>query len=332
MTIYDVAQRAGVSISTVSLVMNHPDRVKAGTRARVVEAAGQLGYRPRATASERARERVGKIAVIAPFTSYESYRTRLSGILSALTSSEFEVVVHDTPSATVIEEPLLDALPVRGDVDGMIIMGLPVSEERATWLADWGPPTVLVDVAHPRFSSVDFDNEPAGHLLADHLLRRGHRRLGYVLEPYVATAYDSAGSLRLDGIRRALQEAGGAEAGYHLELFQLTERDPAAAKSALPALLDTAPETTALVAHHDGFAAALLTSARRAGLSVPGQLAIAGFDDGLLADSLDLTTVRQPLVESGRNAADLLRLVIETPDRTPVRITLAPELVVRGTA
>ncbi|MFF2084028.1 LacI family DNA-binding transcriptional regulator [Nocardia sp. NPDC058176] len=329
-TIYQVAETAGVSISTVSLALNHPDRVKPATRDRVIEVAGQLGYRPGATASERARRRVGRIAVLAPFSSYETYRTRLIGILDTFGPDDVEVVVLDAPSAAEANSPLLETLPVRGDVDGLLIMGVPLGDQGADRLRRWGPPTVLVDSAHPAFSTVAFDDEQAGYLLAAHLLDRGHTRLAYLHEPQRSGDYVSAAMLRLRGILRALREAGHAETAC--EEIVLSGTDVATARAFAPGFAARPDRPSAVIAHHDGLAAGLLNGLRTAGVAVPESLAVAGFDDGPLAEGLGLTTIRQPFAESGRQAAELLRTQIQTQRHTGTRTLLTPELIIRQTA
>ncbi|MFE6157781.1 LacI family DNA-binding transcriptional regulator [Streptomyces sp. NPDC056486] len=328
-TIYQVAEAAGVSISTVSLALNHPDRVSPKTRDRIIRVAGELGYRSGATTSERARRRSGRIAVLAPFSSYETYRTRLVGILEAFGPHNVEVVVHDTPSATESASPLLETMPVRGDVDGLLIMGVPLGEEGADRLHRWGPPTVLVDSLNAEFTSVTFDDEQAGYLLATHLLGRGHRSLAYLHEPYRASAYTSAGRLRLDGMARAIREAGGAEP--EIEDIALAGNDVASARAHAAEFARRAERPTAVIAHHDLLAAGFLSGLRAAGTRTPDEVAVAGFDDGPLAEVLGLTTVRQPFAESGRRAAELLRSLIENPQQTPLRTLLVPQLITRET-
>ena len=329
MTIYQVAEAAGVSISTVSLALNHPDRVNEKTRDRIIEVAGELGYRPRATPSARARRRSDRIAVVAPFSSYESYRTRLIGILDTFGPDGIDVVVHDAPSVASAGSPLLEALPVRGDVDGLLIMGIPLAEEGADRLRRWGPPTVLVDSAHPSFTSVTFDDEQAGALLVRHLLDRGHRRIGYLHEPQRSPSYVSPGMRRRDGMTRALQTAGIAADA--LQDLELTQNDLSTAREFAAWFLDNDRRPTAVICHHDVLAAGFLAGLRAAGTAVPAQVAIAGIDDGPLAEGLGLTTIRQPFAESGRHAAELLRSLIEAPGHAVARTLLAPELIVRET-
>ncbi|MEV0247114.1 LacI family DNA-binding transcriptional regulator [Nocardia sp. NPDC050712] len=326
-TIYQVAQAAGVSISTVSLALNHPDRVSSATRDRIIGIAGELGYRPGATASERARRRVGRIAVLAPFSSYETYRTRLIGILDTFGPDDVEVVVLDAPSAAETSTPLLETLPVRGDIDGLLIMGVPLGEQGADRLRRWGPPTVLVDTAHSTFSTVTFDDEQAGYTVAAHLLDRGHRRLAYLHEPQRSGGFVSAGMLRRDGILRALRAAQDAE----YDEFTLPVNHFDAAREFAAEFTRSPDHPTAVIAHHDVLAAGFLSGLRAAGVAVPGTVAVAGFDDGPLAAGLGLTTIRQQFADSGRRAAELLRSMIQTGQHTPTRTLLLPELIVRET-
>src|SRR3979490_1781451 len=111
-TIYDVATRAGVSISTVSLALNAPTRVSEPTRARVLSAADELGFVPKADAVTRARRGVGRIGVIAPFSSCPSFGVRLNGVFAELRGQPLEVVVYDHTSAAEAPSPLLAGLPI----------------------------------------------------------------------------------------------------------------------------------------------------------------------------------------------------------------------------
>lgn len=323
-----MAETAGVSISTVSLALNHPERVSEQTRERVIRAAGELGYRPGATPSARARRRVGRIAVVAPFSSYESYRTRLIGILDTFGPDNVDVVVHDAPSVAAAGSPLLETLPVRGDVDGLVIMGIPLAEEGADRLRRWGPPTVLVDSTHPAFTSVTFDDEQAGFLLANHLLDRGHRHIGYLHEPQRSTSYVSPGMLRRNGMNHALRARHDTQP---LEELELAENDLLTARAFAAGFLAREHRPTAVICHHDVLAAGFLAGLRAAGTTIPADVAVAGIDDGPLAEGLGLTTVRQPFAESGRHAAELLRSLIQTPGQTVGRTLLTPQLIVRET-
>ncbi|MFC0529500.1 LacI family DNA-binding transcriptional regulator [Phytohabitans kaempferiae] len=327
-TIYDVAARAGVSISTVSLVLNSPTRVRQATRERVLTAADELGFVPKADAVTRARRGVGRIGVIAPFSSYPSFSRRLAGVFGALGADPLEVVVFDQQSAASATSPLLSSLPITRRLDGLIIMGLPLEESVVERLRGQRLPTVVIDSPRPRFEAVVTDDEAGGELVARHLLERGHRRFGYVGEAQRSHAYVSPSESRLAGYRRALTEGGAALPG---EAVRLVRHDVAEARAATHALLDLAAPPTAIFAHDDTLAGGVLAAARDRGLAVPEGLAVVGFDDSDLAQALDLTTVRQPFEESGRLAVRaLLDQMQERPTgrRTTV---LDLDLVVRAT-
>ncbi|MET0416154.1 MAG: LacI family DNA-binding transcriptional regulator, partial [Actinoplanes sp.] len=163
-TIYEVADRAGVSISTVSNVLNKPDRVSPATRSRVLAAADELGFVPKAQAVSLARRGAGRIGVMAPFTSYGSYMRRLSGLLSAATELELDVVVFDHESAAAASSPVLASMPVHGRLDGLIVMGLPIEDAIAGRLRERNLPTVAVDADSALFSRVVIDDSEGGRI------------------------------------------------------------------------------------------------------------------------------------------------------------------------
>ncbi|BCB91363.1 LacI family DNA-binding transcriptional regulator [Phytohabitans suffuscus] len=324
-TIYEVAARAGVSISTVSLVLNAPTRVRQATRERVLSAADELGFVPKADAVTRARRGVGRIGVIAPFSSYPSFSRRLAGVFAAIGAEALEVVVFDQQSAASATSPLLSSLPITRRLDGLIIMGLPLEESVVERLRAQRLPTVVIDSPRPRFEAVVTDDEAGGELVARHLLERGHERFGYVGEAQRSHAYVSPSESRLAGFRRVVAHRLPDEA------VRLVRHDVTQARAATHALLDLPDPPTAIFAHDDTLAGGVLAAARDRGLPVPAGLAVAGFDDSELAQALDLTTVRQPFEESGRLA---LRALLDQLQDTPTsrRTTLLDlELVVRAT-
>src|SRR5438445_6257257 len=178
-TIYDVASQAGVSISTVSLALTAPSRVRNETLDRINAAIDELGFVPKTEAIARARRGVGRIGVIAPFTTYPSFSRRLNGVLSHLRGQSYETVVYDHEGAGT---SLLSSLPLTRRLDGLIVMSLPLSEEVVQRLLDRDLRTVLVELERPGFSAVTIDNLAGGELVADLLTRRGHRRFAFLGE------------------------------------------------------------------------------------------------------------------------------------------------------
>lgn len=298
-TIYEVAERAQVSISTVSNVMNKPDRVSAATRARVLAVADELGFVPKVQAVSLARRGTGRIGVMAPFTSYGSYLRRLAGVLSAATEMGIDVLVFDHESAALASSPALASMPIHGRLDGLIVMGLPIENGIAERLRERNLPTVAVDADSDLFSRVVIDDTEGGRIAARHLVGRGHRRVGYVLERQVSD-YESQAIKRLSGFRDVVDAAGG-------EVIVATcDNSVDAARSAASCLLDRPDRPTAIMAHHDILAVGALLAARDRGLRMPAELAVMGFDDGEAAAAADLTTIRQPFEESGSTALRIL--------------------------
>ncbi|NLU76691.1 LacI family transcriptional regulator [Streptomyces sp. HNM0575] len=326
-TIYDVASEAGVSISTVSLALNTPARVSDRTRQRVLSAADALGYTPKTEAVAKARKGVGRIGVLAPYTAYPSVARRLGGVLKAVGDGPLEVVVYDHASAARSASPLLASLPLTGRLDGLIVMSLPLEDGAARRLGDSGLPTVLVDVSRPGFDSVHTDDAEGGRLVAEHLLERGCAAFGFLGEAQVSDAYVSPGQRRLAGFRAALHDAGRRlpPARVRYTAYGLEQAAEAARE-----LLSGPHPPEALFAGDDTLAAGALRAAGSLGLSVPGDVAVAGFDDSELARALDLTTVRQPLEESGRAAAELLVQRMGGGPAAVREVTLRLELVPRG--
>ena len=327
-TIYDVASQAGVSISTVSLALNAPTRVRDKTLERINAAIDELGFVPKTEAIARARRGVGRIGVIAPFTTYPSFSRRLNGVLSHLRGQSYETVVYDHEGAGT---SLLSSLPLTRRLDGLIVMSLPLSEEVVQRLVGRGLPAVLVELERPGFSAVTIDNDAAGELVAGLLADRGHRRFAYLGEggtkphPHDRMLQSEA---RLLGFRTALERRGFplSEDCVQLVRHQLPDATEGAGR-----LLDLPNPPTAIFAHTDVLASGALEAARLRGLDVPGDIAVVGFDDSELAEHLKLTSVHQPFEESGELAASLLLSQLRDAGRALQHVTLKLTLIERAT-
>ena len=322
-TIYDVAAKAGVSISTVSLAINAPTRVSPATRTRVLAAVDELGFVPKTEAVTRARRGVGRIGVIAPFTSSAFFARVLNGVLRAARGKQVEVVVYDHESANA--SPLA-SLPLTRQVDGVIVMTVPLTDDVARRLLDQPVETVLVDQRRPGFSSVAVDDVAAGRMVAEHLLARGCRRCGFVGHAQDVYDYVLESQARLAGLRAGLQAAGIELADADV---RVCERDFEAGRAAARELLDRSERPGAVVAHDDLLASGVLAAARQLGIGVPEQLMVVGFDDSALAAPLGLTSVHHPAEQVGERALELLLAQLADPARGVQETTLAVTLAAR---
>lgn len=328
-TIYQVAELAGVSAATVSNAFNRPERVGATTFGKVMAAVDELGFTPKAAAVLHARKGVGRIGVLAPFTSYDSFRTRLVGVLEASRTCSVEIAVFDQESAAETASPLLSTLPATGRLDGLLVMGLPLQDAMAERLVRRNLPTVLVDSTHESLTSVVVDDEYGGRLAGEHLLTQGHRRFAYVSERQQSMTFISQGVRRLTGFRSALADAGLGDAALQ---HVITSHDVAGGRRAALEIATWQERPDAVFAHFDEIGAGLISGFRSQGMSVPGDIAVIGYDDSPLAEAMDLTTVSQPLAESGRIGCELLLEQLAGGSHGVQHTALLPQLVTRSSA
>ncbi len=325
-TIYDVARKAGVSVSTVSRAVNTPHLVQEKTRQKVMRAVEQLKFVPKAEASVLARKHVGSIGVLLPFFTSPSFVQRMRGIASTLSPTKFEFVVYTVGSRAQLDE-YLDVLPLWRRLDGLIVMSMPLSEAQRRHLQSHSLEVVCVEFAQAHFSSIEIDNHEGGRIAARHLAEKGRRRCAYVGETGVPEHIIHLSDLRLEGFRQGLQEKG-------LELpEEYVSREPYSRQGVtrqVEVLLNRSAPPDAIFAYSDLHAADILRVARARGLRVPQDLSIVGFDGTDLADFLGLTTIDQRLDESGRLAAEMLLSRISERGRPPQSTRLQLNLVQRG--
>jgi DNA-binding LacI/PurR family transcriptional regulator len=326
-TIGDVARAAGVGRGTVSRVLNERSNVDPATRARVLEAIKQLDFVPSPTARRLSLQRTQTIGVILPFLTRPSAVERLRGIEFALTQAAYDMIVFNVETA-VRRDALFHDLPRAGRIDGLIVISLsphPVELER---ILRSSLPTVLLDAHHRDLPRVVADDVRGGRLATEHLIALGHRRIGFIGDiPRTPLAFVSS-RLRLTGVRRTM-----ADAGYPLPERLIGVGDHSrhrAAELALRMLGDRLPPT-AIVCASDTQAAGVIEAATAIGRSVPDELSVTGYDDLELADHIGLTTIRQPLFESGVRAAQLLLAAIAGAPGASLREVQEVRLVVRRT-
>lgn len=327
-TVYQVAEQAGVSITTVSRVLNAPEKVSEATRTRVLSAIGLLGFVPKAEAAARARKGSGRIGVLAPFFTYPSFVQRLRGVADALADSPYELVIYNVDSSARLAGYLV-SLPLTRRLDGLIVMALPFNDVAADRFIANHLPTVLVELSRETFPCICIDDQAGGRMAAEFLLAKGYRRCGFVGDADVPDYAIPTSDWRLDGYREALAAAGFELPPAYVALAPHSMQN---ARSSAHRLLDLPVPPDAIFAASDTQALGVLKAARERGLAVPGELAVIGFDDVDMADYIGLTTIRQPLAESGRVAVDLLQGRLTDPARTAQHVQLSLTLVQRETA
>ncbi len=330
-TIRSVAERAGVSPATVSLVLNQRPgvRISTATRERVLRVAGELGYAPNRIARSLAHGRTQLIGVIVPDLSNAFYADIVDGIEAAAAERQLHVLLAHSRDDAATEQRQVRLL-MEQQVDGLVCM---VADGTAAHCREWLPAAmaqglacVIVDELDPGVAvdCIASDDELGARLATAHLLARGHRRIALL----AAGQGRSSARARLRGWRLALAEAGIAEdpalvAGTSYRTDQAVE--------AVERLLAQRPE--AMLACSDQLAAVLIDRVGHAGLAIPRDVAVVGYaNDRYLAPALGLTTVDQASRQIGRQALELLSQRMDAPDMPPARILLPPSLVLRRTA
>lgn len=327
-TLKEVAERADVSISTVSRVLNRPEKVKPTTRARVQEAIAALDYQPSRIA-QRLRDRAGHselIGMVIPDIQNPFYSQVVRGAEDVAYTRGAAIILCNSDETPEREHFYFDIL--RGEsADGVL---LPPSMRQTgaldVDLDDFSMPIVCFDRRIPGdpVDTVVVDNQRGAREMTQHLIENGHRRIGLICGPESLTTSTE----RAEGYREALH-AADLPVDESL-IFMDAPRQEAGYERARELLRGTSPPS-ALFAANNQLALGAFEYVRERGLSVPDELAIVAFDDAPWAKLLtpSLTTVRQPAYEMGRRAARLLFDRIDSPTDAPVLVTLPPTLVIR---
>lgn len=327
-TIYDVAKLSGVSISTISRVLNAPDKVNSETQKRVMEAIDQLGFVPKAEARARAMQHTGRIGVITPFFTAPSFVQRLRGVASVLSKSNYELVIYPVDSMDHLQG-YISSIPLMRNIDGLIIMSLSLDNQDAQRLADNGMRSVLIEYSHPQLNSIVINDFDGGRLVAEYLIQKGHRNLGFLgdIEPPERFAIHPVKS-RLLGFEKVLNDAGLSLPKSYVRSVPYSQEE---SRQAAYELLHLPKPPSAIFAASDIQALGIMKVARQLNIKIPDDLAVVGFDDIDVAEHVDLTTIRQHLDESGRLAAEILLVRIGESNRPLQHINLPLDLIERST-
>jgi LacI family transcriptional regulator len=325
-TVRDIASETGVSIATVSRVMNGQANVAPQTRARVLAALGRRGVlapEPRAAAPKKTNRAV---YLRCPYVLTDYFGVIVSSIAQTLDQHEIPLVLNAGEAAQ--RSSVLPTLASRTDVAGALLILPPESGDELVALRARRYPFVVIDPRTPvprDIASVSAAHFSGARAITSHLIGLGHRRIGVIGGPREWLASDA----RLAGHTAAMAEVRVLPSD---DLIRHTEPTVDFGYQAARQLLDLADRPTAIVGFSDKSAVGALKAAAERGLSVPGDLSVTGFDDIDLSQATSpmLTTVRQPLEEMGRTAVSLLRRLIDGHEVEALHMELATHLVIRG--
>ena len=325
-TIKEVAEYAGVSVATVSRVVNNTGRVSPELRRRVLAAMDALNYQPSALARSLRRRRTQTVGILVPQLDHPFFSSLAFAIERKLFSEHYHALICSAEENQEKEDAYIEML-IRQRVNGVILVPTGQSAENVHRLLEQQVPVVLADRDLPdlAISRVLNDNFHGGYEGARHLLSLGHRRIGVIGGP----DYSYPMRQRINGIRQAFRDARVAHDPDLMSIgtLQQFEMGYTAARS----LLSKSPRPTAIFALTDVMAVGVLHAAYEEGLRLPEELSVMGFDDIPLASYSipELTTIAQPIYDMGESAARILLRQMQKPDSPVESVMLQTRLIVR---
>jgi len=324
-TIHDVAARAGVSVATVSRVLNGKELVREETSRQVRAAAKSLRYVPNVAARSLSIRRSQTIGIVLPDVHGEFFSEVIRGIDLAARAEGYHILVSGSHSDPAQMLEMVDTM--RGRVDGLVVMAPDVTLAPLDELRARAMPVVLLNSATPNGDAITIDNYGGARAMMRHLHGLGHTRIAFVCGPQ----HNADARERLRGYRHAMRGIAAAASLRAMECSgDFTEESGFAAGKKIA---ESSPRPTAVFASNDSMAVGVLASLNAAGMKVPDDVTVVGFDDIPIARYVNppLTTIRVDIAELGKCAFALLLDAVTNPARhTPRHDRVATTLVVRG--
>ena len=324
-SIKDIARLVGVSHSTVSRALRASPVVNAETAGRIRKVAQQQGYRASLIGRSLVMRRSMTVGCVATDIADPFVGGVVAGIEEVSNQQGYAVFLASSHGDPERELDVVRSFHERR-VDGVIVPASRVGSLYLTHLADLRIPIVLINNQHPGLYtySVSIDNVGAARLITRHLLELGHERIAYIGH----RSGSQADTDRLSGFRTELRQS---KLKFLSDLVMHADATPASGQAVMQRLLARSRRPTAVLCYDDLTALGALAAARSAGIDVPGDLSVTGFDDLFVASytAPPLTTIRQPMKQMGRRAAEIL-LSLLRGEAVKKSVTLSGELVVRA--
>lgn len=326
-SIFDVAKMAGVGVATVSRVLNNSPKVSEVTRSKVLKAIEDLDFHPSRLASGLSRGHPDVVAVLVPFITRPSVVARLHGILEVLDSAGLNTVIYSVTS-TRQRDRYLNVLIDRHEALGVIAISIPLADKQVSRFSSSEVPISLVDTYSCTTPSVSIDNVLGGSLAGEHLIGLGHQRIAFLGDSESTDLGFSSTQERLRGLRNALRSRGLELPEEYVKFGPHSATD---ARHMARELLSMSEPPTAIFAGSDTQAMGVLACLEELGLDSPNDVAVVGFDGLEISAILDLSTVVQPLHESGVLGAERLCTLLEGSSVEPLSLVLDIQLLARAT-
>ncbi len=328
-TLKDIAERAGVTSATVSMVINNKPNISENTRKKVLKIAKELNYYPNVIARGLATKKSNSIGVIVPNLASSFVVRVLQGIKSTNRDIEYTVQLFDTVGQKETETQLFQRLARERRIDGVILISSTVTDEELNVFGEESVPSIVVARHCEHLDSVYVNNELGATDATDYLIGKGHTRIACVITEKNGVPTQE----RLEGYRKSLGQHGIA---FREELvFTVDDDTMSNGIEVFHRIHELQPKVTAVfVPAGDMVAIGLIKEAKKKGVKVPDELAVVGFDDIPAAEVIEpsLTTVRQPKLEMGDYAINMIVDKIEGRETGVKHKELPTKFIIRESA
>lgn len=325
-TIYDVAREAGVSMATVSRVVNNNPNVKPQTRKKVFEAIERLGYRPNAVARGLASKKTTTVGVVIPDISNTNFAEVARGIEDIANMYHYNIILCNADKKKDKEIRVINTL-LEKQVDGLLFMGGVVTDEHMQAFKTSTVPIVLCGTAEENgtIPSVDIDHEAAAYDAVNLLISEGHRRIGMIS----GTLQDPAtGYARYMGYKKALEAAGMS---VNEQWVRIGNYRYESGQEAMKYFLELSERPTAIFAATDEMAIGAIHTIQDSGLNVPDDISVISIDNSRIASMVrpQLTTVAQPMYDIGAVSMRLLTKLMNKETVEATKVVLPHYIITR---
>ena len=324
-TIYEVSKLAGVSLATVSRVMNKNARVSEKTKQKVLDAMEELGYRPNSIAQSLASNRANSVGILVSELHGPFFGQMMAGIEAEFRSAGKHVIITTGHSEEDKEKDGIEFLISR-NCDAIIAHVEAVSDEYLINLSKGKTPIYLMSryVEELKDKCISLDNELGGYLATKTIIEHGHKNIAYIAGPQ----FKADASNRLQGHRRALEEH---DIVFNEDLFYIGDFKETGGSDGLKHFIDNKFTFSALICANDEMASGAMKYAREHGYHLPEDLSVIGFDNVIFANYLypTLTTVDNPVARMGKMAAKLVLKNIYQQKNLDINLIFEPSIIIR---
>ena len=326
-TIYEVAKKAGVAISTVSRVLNSSQNVSEQTKIKVNATIKELNFRPQVNARKLASKKPQMLAIAVPSFTTPFFNEVLKGVKDEIKKMDLDIILYNTGSKN--PEEAVHNFFDRGTADALILLSIDVTDEIHSVLQATQTPVVLVNTSHEAYNYIMLNDYKGGYMSAEHLINQGFKNIGMIS----TITKNRSSARREEGFIDALK-ANNAKIDHSLFITGESEKHGGITEEAGFEAINKYKEMghfpDAIFCANDTQALGAIHAINKLGLSVPKDIALMGYDNIKFSKYMDLTTVDQKMYAVGVKATALLSDIINDPNRELHQTTIDPVLLERG--